>query len=295
VSPIEMRMATLRAVARDVKSKDADKIRAWRRHLLSCRFLYIQLDALEDVWKHARQLREDVAQHSVALRLTALQAVYEFVHFRNRYERAHGKQPARALSEAYRAGINFADTSEEVTDSFVDMAVTIDNRMLRVERIGSVLLKADNEFGVNTPFDAITKLQVIVNKGRHEDRILWAVEWIYDMRAAGSTETISLRQLQGTQACAGKGLVDLLNFKFEMKEHLPHYLGQYILWPVVVRDNFMKVLSNHGAYRQACGFPKDGMDLTWRAGWPASAENAFQAWEAGRLLNNLACSQSRKA
>ncbi len=100
VPPIEMRMAVLRAVARDVGAKEQDKVRAWRRHLLSCRFIYVELDSAEDVWKHARQLREDISQNHVALRLSPLQAIYEFVHFRNRHERTHGKQSVRALAPA---------------------------------------------------------------------------------------------------------------------------------------------------------------------------------------------------
>ena len=76
MSPIEMCMAILRAVARDVKAKDADKV------FVSCRFVNVELDSTEDVWKYARQLREDISQNHVALRLSALQTIYEFVHFR---------------------------------------------------------------------------------------------------------------------------------------------------------------------------------------------------------------------
>jgi hypothetical protein len=281
VSPIEVRMAVLRAVARDVKARDHDKIRAWRRHLLSCHFVYVVLDSADEVWKYARQLREDIAQNFATLRFSALQATYEFVHFRNRFERARGKHSARALAEAYRMGIKFAQGSEEVTDYFVDCALTIDNRMLRVERIAKVLLQAEEVHGTRTPFDSVSKLQAIISKARTEDRIIWAVDHIYDMWQCGRTDSLSLRHLNGGQAgSGGKGFVDLLNYKYELKEYLGTFLSQYLLWPA--RDQFAKALANHDDYRKHCGFPHNHpiADLTWRAGWPASAENAFEVWEA---------------
>ena len=113
VSAIELRMAVLHAVARDVQAGDEQTLQRWRCVLLSTRFVYMALDSNEEVWKQARQFREDVSQNHVALRLSPLQAIYEVVHFRRRYERQHGEQSSKALAEAYRGGIRFAETSEE--------------------------------------------------------------------------------------------------------------------------------------------------------------------------------------
>eukprot|EP00969_Alexandrium_andersonii_P324789 14351646-Alexandrium_andersonii.AAC.1 len=91
--------------------------------LLSCHFLYQYLDSDETRWKQARQLGKDISQSHATLRLSPLQAIYEVAHFRDRFERAHGKQNSKDLAEAYRGDIRFADGSEEVSDSFADMAI----------------------------------------------------------------------------------------------------------------------------------------------------------------------------
>ena len=286
VSPVEIRMAVLRALARDVKAKDTERLKAWRRHLLSCSFLYVILDSDEETWKYARQMREDLAQNYATLRLSPLQAVYQFVAFRARNERLHGKQPAKVLAEQYCMGVRRADTSEEVTNSFVDMALTIDNRMLKIERVAATLLKAEEEFGCTTPFDAVTKLHAIINKAKYEPRIVWAVDCLYDARkSTGPTLQLSLRTLQGVGTSnGGKGLIDLLNFKYDLMLHVATYLGEHPSWPAQCRENFAKALSSPVTYRVMCGFPDEKADLTWRAGWPPSAETAFQVWEAPPTL-----------
>lgn len=281
VSPIELRMAVLRAVARDANDEDA--LKAWRVILLSCRFVYLPLDSNDECWKQARQLREDIAQNYTALRLSALQAIYEVVHFRRRHEKLHGKANAKQIAEAYRHGIKFADTSEDVTDSFVDMAMTIDNRMLSNPEIAKTLMQSENDFMSHTPFNGVSKLQAIISKARSPEKILWAVQSIHDMCLNDMKgEQVSLRYLQGTQSGAGgKGLVDLLNLKYDIKEYIrSDLLAQYPLWGNI-RAKFGSVLENHASYRSAVGAnQKEGLDLTWRASWPASAENAFQACEA---------------
>ena len=284
VSPVEIRMAVLRAVARDIKAKDTDRIRAWRRHLLSCNFVYVILDSDDETWKFARQMREDIAQNYVTLRLSPLQALYQFVAFRARTQRLHGsKQSAKALAEQYCLGVRRADTTEEVTHGFVDNACTIEDRMLRFENIAAVLLKSEVEFGVTTPFDAVTKLHAMVTKsGKSEPRVLWIVECLYDARkVAGRGLQLSLRQLTGSgPGNNGKGLIDVYNFKYDLREHLKTYLADRPSWPANVREGFAKALSSPGTFRQMCGTPAAPADLTWRSSWPPSAENAFTVWEA---------------
>jgi hypothetical protein len=153
VSPVELRMAVLKAVARDVKAGDMGELRNWRLALLSCRFVYLPIDSDEESWKKARQLREDVSQNHAALRLSALQSIYELVHFKRRHERIHGKCSSKFIADAYRTGITFAETSETVTDSFVDQAMTIDARMLSNDVVSKILLYCDDKFGLQTPFN----------------------------------------------------------------------------------------------------------------------------------------------
>ncbi len=126
-------------------------------------------------------LREDVSQNHAALRLSALQLIYELVHFKSRHERVHGKCSSKVIADAYRAGITFAETCETVTDSFVDQAMTFDARMLSNDVVATILLDCDDKFGLQTPFNGTTKLQAIVSKARTPEKITWCVASIADM------------------------------------------------------------------------------------------------------------------
>ena len=290
VSPVEIRMAVLRAVAGALD--DPEKVRTWKRHLLSCHFVYVTLDSDEDTWKYARQLREDIAQNYTTLRLSALQALYEFINFKNHRDRVHGHEDAKVLAALYTKGVRMANTTEPVTQSFVESAITIDKRMLSQERIAATLLKAEKDFGGNTPFDAVTKLLAISKAGTPE-RIAWVVESIADAWEHGLlSEKIGLRTLQsGVDTYGKKSLVAFLCHKYELKEHIPHFLRQHTDWcsheSSHVHDLFLKALSSHTEYRTFCGSAMKPRDLTWRARWPFSAEVAFRAFEAAHLFLSM--------
>ena len=285
-SPIEGRFAVLRAVARDVTANDQARLLQWRQILLSVHFRYILLDTADKIWRAGRQFREDVAQAYVTMRVSVLQNIYEVVHFRRKHDRLHGKTSAKALAAAFREGMTFSEATEPVTDSFVDMAATIDSRMLSSDLIAKCILSAEEQFGMQTPFNGATTLQSIVSKAKTADKILWAVQYILDTWRGGNMagEALSLRYLQGQQAGGGgKGLIDLLNFKFDLKCHLAEYLTKIPRWDaILVRDRFTLSLRCHDEYRRLNGRPGDegGMDITWRAGWPKSAELAYTHWES---------------
>lgn len=94
-------------------------------------------------------------------------------------------------------------------------------------------------------------------------------------------ESLSLRYLQGTTpGSGGKGFIDLLSHKHALKTHLTtEVLDAKAAWPSDVRALMRQALSSPSTYRSYAGYPKDEADLTWRAGWPASAENFFQLCE----------------
>ena len=290
VSPVEIRMAILRAVKRDLD--DVGRAQAWKRHLLSCHFVYVVLDSDEDTWKYARQLREDISLNYATLRLSALQSVYELVHYRAVRERAHGSQAAKAVAEAYSTGVRRA-SGEPLTQSFVDSAMTIHGRMLCDERIASTLLLAEETFGLETPFNGVTKLQAIVSKAGSTEKITWAVEWLFHARERGE-HNCSLRDLTGwppSSPVAGKvlvagktGLLEILNCKHDLKEYLPEFLADYTDWSRPVHDLFLKALSSHAEYRKLCADTENVAHIARLVDWPDSAKLAFRAFEALLLL-----------
>eukprot|EP00959_Pyramimonas_sp_CCMP1952_P234845 4906810-Pyramimonas_sp.AAC.1 len=89
---------------------------------------------------------------------------------------------AKQMAELYA---NKSDMSTETklhqkfSASFIDVAITVYDRMLKVRSIKDILLDADNS-PVN-PFDCHTKLQTIISKSGSTELIEWTVCAIWDM------------------------------------------------------------------------------------------------------------------
>ena len=74
VTPLELRLALLKAVVRDIqRSAPEDVMQSWKQILLSCPFEYKILENEDDIWRAGRQIRYALAQDSLHLKLTALQ------------------------------------------------------------------------------------------------------------------------------------------------------------------------------------------------------------------------------
>ena len=116
--------------------------------------------------------------------------------------------------------------------------------------------------------------------------IAWSLLGLFDMFRLGRLHDASNRALEGTgSAHAGAGLIDILCYK---RAFLDWLLSKFVperRWPAEVSVTIAKVTVDHQAFRKAVGYPGDlatgQVDLTWRAGWPSSAETFF-----GRLLED---------
>lgn len=79
-----------------------------------------------------------------------------------------------AFCEAYSASFKAANEEEKVTDAFVDTAITMGRRVFSNNNLLQLLLTADEENTEDNPFNNWTKLQMIVNKARTSNNLLWA-------------------------------------------------------------------------------------------------------------------------
>jgi len=82
----------------------------------------------------------------------------------------------------------------------------------------------------------------------------------------------SLRALQGVGAHRGAGLVDLLVFKRGLIDHLQAKFLPDMNWSGEIKKVIIDTTRSTFAFRSANGYPGQIVDLTWRAGWPKSAE-----------------------
>ena len=85
VTPIEVRIALLRALKRDIISGDERKIKRWITFLLSAPFEYWIIESEDDIWKASRQQRENITKNYETMRLSPVQQMYEFIYFKNKF------------------------------------------------------------------------------------------------------------------------------------------------------------------------------------------------------------------
>ena len=160
------------------------------------------------------------------LRQTALQSIFDVVYMKKRIEaRSASQVTAKQLADVYATKL-VAMSSEtcatkKFSDSFIDVAVTVYDRMLRIPTVKAILLEADN--AQTNPFDCHTKLQTIISKSGAPDMIEWTLCAIWDLWKLGEYkgEPPGLRWLQGKiPGQGGKGLCDIMVFKKGLLQHL---------------------------------------------------------------------------
>ena len=167
-------------------------------------------------------------------------------------------------------------SSEKVTDSFVDNAVTIMTRVIVPNTdIKKSMEALDNDFGFYGPLCQMSKLLACAQKASTPELIRWTFFNIIDLYRSGELpgEGISERALRGHKGQTG--LVDLFNYK--------HACNTYILGPWLgtmlhdngLKDAFRNKMNTHVAYRANVNPlpPKEGeapvaLDMSWQKGWP---------------------------
>jgi hypothetical protein len=217
------------------------------------------------------------------MRTTTLRRIYEVYHFKIRKEALQGKLGAAKIAAMYKERMNRAETSEEVSTSFVDNAITIHERLLSQPRARDVLTQAEEEAKVGrNPFEHISKLLAVVQKTSSPEIATWVIETVWDIcKAQNFPEPPSTRAFLGSvPGSGGKGLVDLQAFKDSMRRHL---IGEALVqhkWQDDVKTTLQQVFEGVQSYRKKCGYPNNLVkDQTWRAGWPESAEAYFRLVE----------------
>lgn len=182
--------------------------------------------------------------------------------------------------------MQFADTSETITASWVDQAVTVYNRIYEVPEARDIIARADQEFLTDSPLDSLSKLQVVVSKSRTEDVIIWSLASIYDYWKHGSrAEPLTWRMLAGAKMKTG--FLDLAMYKFEMKKYFMTSWLETMTWGEALKTLFRQTLATHQKYRAWNGSarcPVEELTLIWRESGTAfvSIQNCWHNGEEHR-------------
>jgi len=212
---------------------------------------------------------------------TAFQRVYEVEMFRQWKETSMGKQSAANLAAMYAANVQHTPGTESLSDAFIDNALTVYNRALNLPVVKDAVVLMDSEHGHMSPFNSVYKMYAIIKRAGDASKITWCFLALTDLVKSKllGPQDVSVRSLQGS--ATAKGLVDLLLFKSTMKDFLLEMSDKMDL-PPSVKTALRENLAGHATYRAAVKeYPgNDPPDLSWKAGWPHSADAMLQLIEA---------------
>ena len=272
-TPDELRHAYILAINRDIDAGAEDSVlRSWRMFCLSTTTTFHLHDSQEVRYWMSLQLREHASATAEAVRRTTLQRIFEVIRFREVRVKSCGPASGTAVSmaQAYSERLNVARNGAQVTKSFIDVALTVHDRMLKRPRIAAMLVQADAGIKESNPFEAISVLQAITSKGQTEPRIFWIVASMWQMCTyqVKPSRWFTVLTVRGTPETGNRGYADVALFKLEslgcLFGQLPQELGLDTQW---FERNARPRLENHELYAKYGQAPpgQTQADTTWQA------------------------------
>ena len=300
--PVEHLHAWWAAFAASCRADDGDAIKAWSTYALTTRVTFNRADNEEGNSWAAMQSRESIKVDYEVMRCTPLLRIIHFAAFKHKREVVQGKLSATKLGEQYVKQLTLAPSSEKITPSWVDMATTFVNRAFSIPAVRDALIAAEDLPAGTNPIEGTSKLQAVINKAKTPHNIQLVITMLLDRRYAGFQRSApSLADFQGQAVDSrGKGIVDLLLYKWEVGKYLVNDWASSFIKPdllLQIRDTMASVAS----YRKVIGYGGVGsVDLSFRAGWPRSAEEIWLLIESivfdimydGQLKEGLKANQS---
>ena len=214
----------------------------------------------------AFQLRETPLIDAEAVTWTLLQRIQFIVR-----EKAALSLDKKGLEKHFSC-LNMAVMSEKFSTSFIDAALTVDDRLLAIAAVKGVLEWWDQELGLAGPFNSVWKLEAVVHKAKTAAKIQWAIMSLSDQLqmqfiTPGSVTKPKLRDLY----------VPVALLKLELKDYLlDEWLNQPRLkFSAAAKAIIRKKLATHDEVRKAvCPYPKAGSnELAGNmAVWAATAD-----------------------
>ena len=217
LTPEELMHAMLGAIARDVSRGDPNVLAAWKRLALSTTAELRVFSSPGARLNRAMQLRENLAGDDEAMTRTTMQRIYEIASLRQlQVHRGEGSSAAK-IAELYKA----LRTKDPIGASFIDIALTLHNRVLSNPAAERLLLVMDGRPKTANPFNSVNKLQLILNRAHKDEQLLlWFLHAIAHMvlhlNVPADHTDLTIHGLTGKNREPGsKGTLDLLLFKYE--------------------------------------------------------------------------------
>ena len=278
LSPSEHVFAALVAIARDVDAQNDAAIDQWQEFLLSTTFSFRVIENNDDFVFAHMQLREDAAIDYELVRMSALARMVDVSVYCDRVFRERGvRLSAVQLSNEF-GRLKLAESSEAISDTFVELALNVHNKLVvRAPGVFTMLLKMDDELGVNNPLDGITKVHGLLT--RFKERVVWGFELLVDLYNNGGlrNEQFSVRNLKGSGPVAqAKGLADVIYTKYDILQHLLEWIADQKI-DTSVKQKIRDISTNVKTFRDHAGCSWNSSakpsDKKWKSSWSDAANH----------------------
>ena len=192
--PPEMRDSLRQAVAQAIESgADDSTLEGWRDVLLSVpmRFTVVESDQehkIDLMMKTLVQEREDIGVLFDNLRVSALMRTFEVIDMKAQLEKDGGERQTNKSLAAYYKTLRYCKRSEKVSQTFVEISLSLHKNALCYEKVRNICLRFD-EMGLDNPIDSVYKLREIMTKSdKSRNNMEWAFSMTWDwFHVAGGT------------------------------------------------------------------------------------------------------------
>ena len=235
--------------------------------MLTVTFVFETLDTPDACYWRSVNLGEASIANFEAFARSTCQRVFELLAFKARKEAVTGKMSAKELAANWRANVVQSGSrfSEPVTDSFVDTAFKVHERLLGVPNLRMIVLQVDEAYGKGSPFNSLSVLEKFAIKCKTPDMLEWALACLADQLASGAASPgdFSVRALVGKGTGGGnRGVLDLFIAKKDCLDYITGtFLSEHpfgVAFTVLARS-----FKTHGDFRAKCGSCGDNTDLSW--------------------------------
>lgn len=207
--------------------------------------------------------------------------VYEIMDYKKQLQLTTEKKLNKEALHAHYKGVKLAQSSEDVSLSFIEVASMLYNNVLTSPRIQKLLFQLDQS--PSKPLGSIFKLrEVAVQCEKKEPLMFWSFSLLADWWLnTDSKDAIPIRSLRESQDSVS--LIRLMLFKKSLKEKLLRLMeSDFPAWEPSVKSEIRSVVESVQSCREFLGFFDGEQQKTFgpRAAWPESADRFLLCFEA---------------
>ena len=278
VSPPEKRDALLERICEAIDANESDEeLQKWRTVCLSTTFHFQLLVNKDEITALGMQLREYLVTEYKAMARTGAQWVMQVMTIKV----DSGLQTAQQVADHINGTVQVAEhdrddsgkNNDKISVNFVQMCMDVYQTLISDEVARAVIDDGEEQWGVASPFNNVSSLDIIGKKGRSGRNPNWAILSIYDAVKSGVYSAGSFTKISLKGESHQRGFIDLFNRKDDMRIHLLGPVLNEYDWEQSVVAKVRDMYSSHESYRKLFGYPSDKTIPGVMASWPTSLVN----------------------